>query len=462
MKLWRNLIIMVAVVAVLIGAFFVVKNLQPKTSTNASKTTTESKDINLIVQEFGNVKKIDVQSTGDVITYTPGSKSGVWSVTNKSGHTFPLDQDKVSSNGELLRKIEANLLVEKNPKDLSKYGLSDSKYQLTVTLKDGTEKKLILGDASPTSGNRFAYFDNTVYTIYDYVSTAIMSPITDLEVTQTYQIPVTDVRALKVERQNKPTIEIGMRDTKTDKYVTHISQFQVKSPYAGYDVNDENLQSMIYTSLSAISFDPSAEIQSNDYAAYGLTDPWAKITITYADSTTKEAITKVLSISALNGSYYYAKLDDYPKIYKFSKDTFSFVDTIDPFRLVSQVGFIANIDVVDKINIESRGKSYAFDVTHKGKNPSFKFNGKTANSKDALLMYQSLVGFYFEGVYGAGAEPTGQADFTLQLTLSNNTTKTLNFISINDREYSYTVDGKTTFTIKKASVSAVMEVYTQC
>jgi len=456
MKLWRNLIIMVAVVAVLIGAFFVVRGLQPKINTDNTKTA-ETKDIDLIVSGFDKIGKIETTSPTDVITYTAGTEKGVWSVSNKIGHKFPLDQDKVSSNGELLRKVQANLLVEKNPKDLSKYGLNKPSYRLTVSFKDGTEKQLLLGNTSPTSGNRFVYFNHNVYTIYDFTATAIMSVITDLEITQTYQIPVDAVRALKVERQNKSTLEIGLRGGTEDKYSVHISQFEIKSPYAGYDVNDQNLQSMIYEPLSAISFDASAEVQSNDYAAYGLTNPWTKMTISYVDSKTQETVTKVLSISSLNDGYYYARLADYPKIYKFSKDTFSFVDNIEPFRLVSQVGFIANIGVVDKVSIESRGKSYVFDVTNKGDNPSFKFNGKTANSKDALLMYQSLIGFYFEGVYGGTTEPTGNPDFAMQLTLTNKSVKTLKFISINDREYSYTVDGKTMFTIKKSTVSAVMD-----
>lgn len=459
MKLWRNLIIMVAIVAILIGSFFVLKNIQ---SNHTDSDNTSQKDITLIKEDFDKVDYVTVTNGKNTMTYKTTDEDGVWQLKTTQKVIFALDSDQISSNGEILRKIQADAEIEKDPKDLKQYGLDTPKYTLTMALKDGTQTKLSIGDTSTTTGKTFAYYDHKVYTIYDYVVTAMKATIKDLEKTQTYQIPIDNIMALKIERKGQPTIDIAMRNDNKNSYETHTSKLQMNSPYANCDVNDENMKTMVYTYLNQIAFTKELEIDSADYAAYGVQDPQTKFTIRYYDSTTGDSVTKVLSVSALKDGYYYAKFDDYAKMYRFPKEAFDFVDNIDPYRAVSQVGFIYNIDVVNKIVVQTNGETYTFDITHKKVSDTeteanFTFNGKKVNTDPALSMYQQLIGFYREGVYNAPKEPTANPDFSMTFTLGNHTEKTLQFKPINEREYSYTVDGQTKFIIKKSTVQKVMD-----
>ncbi len=460
MKLWRNLIIMIAVVAVLIAAFFVVKNLQ---TDQPKDNTSTQKDIDVINEDFDKIESITLKSDQGVLVYKTTKESGVWSLETSETTAFDLDNDQISSNGEILRKIQADSLVEKGSKNLKKYGLDHPRCTMTLLRHDGTKKVITIGDTSTTTGKTFAFDEENVYTIYDYAVTAMTATIKDLEVTQTYQIPKEDITAMKIERKGKATIDIALREDNKNVYETHTSKLTMRSPYEGCDVNDENMQSMVYNYLNQIAFTKETEFNSTDYAAYGVTDPAYKFTITYYDSSTGKNVNKVLSVSDLKDGKYYAKFDDYAKMYCFPKDSFAFADNIDPYRAVSQVGFIYNIDVVDKIVIDTNGDTYTFDITHKKVSDTeteahFKFNGKKVNDSAALSMYQHLIGFYREGVYTGKGEPTQSAVFHMTFTLSNHQTKTLEFKPINDREYSYTVDGHTQFIIKKNTVQTVMDM----
>lgn len=472
MKLWRNLIILLVGVGVLVGAYFLITNTNAPDE-EASPSPTESEKVYIVDVKFEDVAKAETSSSVEKVTYTPGTEEKTWTVTNPVVEEGVLDPEQVNSNANSFLQIEAHSVIEQNPKDLAKYGLDNPTNTLTITLKDGSTRTLSLGDLSTTVGRYFAYSkeNDTVYTVFDLNATPIRKKLSELKKSMTYKFPSEGITELIVERSGKETIHITTEEGRTtDKFDAKFTELMMVSPYNDFDINSVNLSSMVYTPLSGVSFKSISALDSTDYASYGLDAPWTRIWMKYTveadESTGTKAHTeeKELLISPLKGGKYYAKLGDYDAIFEFSKSTFEFVDNIDPYHLINRIGFITNIDTVESINLWLNDKEHLVTINQipaaeEGADPTQEviINGTKAQTDTGKLFYREIIGLAFEGLYKGTGEPTGKPLVKVQINLSNGTSKLLELIPINERECSYTLNGKTQFIAKTATIESTIE-----
>ena len=166
----------------------------------------------------------------------------------------------------------------------------------------------------------------------------------------------------------------------------------------------------------------------------------------------------------LKGGKYYAKLGDYDAIFEFSKSTFEFVDNIDPYYLINKTGIITNIGTVESINLWINDKEHLITIDQipaeeEDGDPTQEvvIDGTKAQNDTGKVFYREVIGLLFEGLYKGTEEPTGKPILKVQINLLNGATKTLELIPINERECSYTLNGKTQFIAKTATIQAAID-----
>ncbi len=472
MKLWRNLIILIVGVGILVGAYFIITNTNAPEE-EASPSPSESQTVYIVDLQFADVEKIEKSSADEKVTFTPGAEEETWTVTDPVIEEGVLDETAVNDNANALLQIDAHSVVEQNPKDLAKYGLDDPTNTLTITLKDGTTKILSLGDLSTTVGRYFAYSkeDDTVYTLLDIDANAIRQTLSEMKKSMSYNFPSEGITEIIVERSGEETIQITTDASRTeDQYAAKFTELMMVTPYNDFDIHTVNLEAMIFTPLSNVDFRSSQALDSTDYAAYGLDEPWARIWVKYTveadESTGTDAYTeeKELLISPLKGGKYYAKLGDYDAIFEFSKSTFEFVDNIDPFYLINKTGFITRIDTVESINLWIDGEEHLITIEQippededGTATQNVIIDGTLAQDDTGKIFYRQIIGLLFDGLYEGTSEPTGEPMLRMQINLLNNTSKILELIPINERECSYTLNGTTQFVTKIATVQSAID-----
>jgi len=169
----RGLLIATAVLAVLAAAVWW-SNRQKKEDTGAKKTP------ELWSLNQDDIVSIEIARRDGERTRVEKGQDGAWRIT--SPEPLPGDKDAISSLVSSAAKLEADKVVEEKPADLSVFGLKDPYARITVTLKDGKTRTLLLGDDAPVGGGAFAQpeGDPKVYLLTSWVKGGLDKLAVDL------------------------------------------------------------------------------------------------------------------------------------------------------------------------------------------------------------------------------------------------------------------------------------------
>src|SRR5579884_2163330 len=116
-------------------------------------------------------------------------KDGAQVVLEKTGNdwrmtqpkTYPVDTDSVNSFLSSVSSVDADSVVEEKPADIAQFGLTQPSVTLTLTLKDGKTRTLLLGDDAPTGSGVYAKTENSpkVYALASYTKTSLDKGVND-------------------------------------------------------------------------------------------------------------------------------------------------------------------------------------------------------------------------------------------------------------------------------------------
>lgn len=448
--LLRNSIIIGAILLLLAGAFVLVMRMSPmdnQTAATPQPTFTayqiEQTDIQTITISDSEIGQIRVERAGEQ----------EWTINNVA--YTEIDPSKVSGLLSTVSTITSKYEIEKNPADLSEYGLSKPKLTIEVEQKAGARERLLIGEQSPTTGEYFFFVEgsDTVYSIAAYKVDTFRKPLSYYESFNRFSINTADVSELILERQDKDTLQIKLKDNAAD---IPYNIWNVLKPYPailnGYD---ELIESELLTPISQLSVTEKAP----EGKQYGLDAPRAKLTImtqAYLEDGTKgESSTKTLNIGNSEGGITYVSLSDKPGVYTVENNQVAFVQ-IDAFQLVSKLQAFVDISEVTKLTVSAEGKEYTMDIAHGEDNSmTFQLNGKDADEKQCKALYQSVIGMQVDSTYQGEAMQAPEVTVTFQ----GDKTTAVTFSSINELSYAVTRDGQTLFTIKKSKVNDMLQQF---
>jgi hypothetical protein len=421
MKLYRNAIILVVVVALLVGAYFLFSNMKKE---EGDTTDTASSTIKLI--DF---------STTDVTDVTLKNQEGTFVITHKdtdwvlvSPTDLKADSSVLSSIAINASSVSASKLVEENAQDLSKYGLDKSPVVVTVKKKDGTEKSLEIGDLTPIKSGYYVKLtgENKVYVLDEYSAESLLTKRNGMKSKELFTGITSDMfNRLEMDRKNEVVFS-AEADAKNS------GSWNMTKPIRG-SANTSALAPM-FEALAGTKVSEYIEENPADLSKYGLDVP--SFTFDFG-TTTAGAFKLKLGDEQTKGSTMYAMLEGRNEVFTIDSSAYTFLDK--PLKeIVDLFAYIVNIDQVTKIELTMGGKTdvMTLDVYKDAEGKSdadkdkFTFNGKDATGKNEddkqpfREFYQSLIGISLDEVDLSEAQPAdANPDITIQYTLKSGSMK---------------------------------------
>jgi hypothetical protein len=422
MRLYRNMIILVVVSLVLVGALVAVKRM-PKGGT-AGENTLNS--ISLSEFDGDQVTEFFIESTEG--KYALKKKDTEWELT--SGGNFPLNITNIESLITNSSDLNAYKLIEENAVSLDKYGL-DNPYRLTIKMSDGTQKVLEVGSLTPT---KEAYYmktgdSNNVYVVYTFIADFIIVTEDELRNKYVFDVYSTDVIKFELDREGKKVFSAE----KTEEL-----GWQIKEPLKG---NADLVRlTTIFDAFVRATASTYIEENAQDFSQYGLDNPRYVIEAATADKDVKLFIGKSIE----GDSLYYGRLDGSNEVFTIEKGSLSFLD-IQPIEVCESLIFTPFIYDVSEVVVSIDGKTTVSQIESDSSNTEadkFTVDGidvisKGREAEEAFRnYYRSIVGVYITELELLDEKPTGTPEISIKYTLEIAPDEmVIEFIPKDDRKY---------------------------
>jgi len=458
-KRQRSILALAVVLVVLVGAYFYVSN-RPQEQTNDK----ESIEISKVAKD--DIVKMVLESR-DGTTLTFEKKDDEWTVDYP--HPVVLDQTSIDDIAYSFASLYAERLIDENPEDLSVYGLDKPVVVAKAFLKDGTQKVLYLGNKTP-AGNTYylmAEGDPKVYSVWMNHGEHFSSKLSDVRQRDLTEITTEGLTYLKIAKKGKPTIEIETNEKSDDEPYLDLSVWRMIQPYnEPMGVSSDKFQNVLdaIASLSNDAIKEFVEDEPQDLSKYGLDDPVAELIVKDDENTLHLYFGK----DAEDGKTVYFKTADVNSVYTIEKSKIELLDT-KPFDIVDKFAYIVNIDNVDKVVIEGRGKTHVLTLTRETKKAekegeedevitTYMVDGKEVEEKPFKEFYRSLIGISVDAeIDREMTEENPEVKTTFYLNKGSKREATISYVPYDNDFYAVFRSGRVEFVVAKSQVNKMLD-----
>jgi hypothetical protein len=393
----RNLIISIAVTAVLAGAVLWVK--RPKTDTVVPEPQPEQeKPVTLVDFEPGSLRILTIENP-----------DGELSISSMNGQTWLVKDapEGYRFKDTLLRSLVSNLssmqglVVDENPADPGLFGLDTPKAKVTIADNAGNQSVVLFGAGNPSGQGRYASLpgDSRVFLVQAVRANKAFWSISQLREDRLPELNFEAVTSILIKngdsvfRTEPHTGDLG-------PYRPLASFMDVVEPWKGrYLFEDHVFQETIAATPppDRISAFPD-ELPSNP-GALGLGPEADRIRIETADGGYYN-----LEIGGSDGGgRRYARESSYGDVIFLMDESELGLLNLDPYKHTNQFVFLAGIAVVREIRIEGIGPDRLLSIEKLGdpdddSDDIFHIDGIEIGEKDFKKAYQAVIGLLYEGV----------------------------------------------------------------
>lgn len=172
----RQFVIILFILILCVGGYFAAKKIPAEEETTVG---TLNRTVTSVVQE--NVTELSYIYEGDIIELV--KEEDVWK--SKEDKSLSLDQTAVTNMLSYVCSITTDTVIE-SPESVSEYGLVNPQNTISLTLADGSNVQLMIGDYLDITGEYYAQLagDANVYTISNYIPSAFNKALDLLTVTE--------------------------------------------------------------------------------------------------------------------------------------------------------------------------------------------------------------------------------------------------------------------------------------
>ncbi len=293
----RNLLIAAIILAALSGVVWWSKRHPETPATSTPAAAPKLADITA-----GQIKQIDLTKK-DGATLTIARQNGKWAIT--SPQALPADQDAVNSVAAALNPLTSDNVVESQPTDVAKYGLTSPSLTVTVHENNGKSDRIYFGDDVPAGSLVYARVgsDPKVYAVASSTKTSLDKSATDLR----------DKRLLTFDSNRLTRIELASAKSDIEFGKNNQNEWQIVKPQP-YRADSFEVEELL-RKLTEAKMDVSGTPQDTKKvdAAFAAGQPVATAKVTDAAGTQSLEVRK-------NKDDYYAKGTAVQGVYKLSSD----------------------------------------------------------------------------------------------------------------------------------------------
>lgn len=451
----KNILILVVVLGLLIGAYYYVNNRPVKDE----EPVNEKVEISKFDKE--KLVKMTIKTKDSTLTLTKEGEE--WTVDYP--HEIALNQSAIDDIAYSFASLYAERVVDEEPKDLSDYGLKDPQATAEGELEDGEKKVFYLGDKTPTGDTYYlmAKDDPKVYVVWMNHGEHFTYELSDIREKKLPAIDKMDFNYLKIEKKGERPIEIRKNEKQTEEQASFgLGLWQMTMPYnEPMGVDGDKFQNTL-DSIPSFTIKDFIDDDPQDLGKYGLDEPEAEFIFKDSENTLKLYIGKEHDEKTV-----YFKLPDSKAVYTMEKSKLEFMD-LDPFTVVDKFACIVHIDDVDKIVIEGRGKSYTATIERTTKKAekegeeeevveTYKLDGQEVEEKPFKKYYQSLIGLMVDAENTK--EPEGEAEVKTTFYLNKGKDREIHvdYVPYDNDFYVAVRGGKSEFVVSKQQVNKMLD-----
>ena len=445
MKLYRNIIIIVVVLGILISGLVLVNKSQTKKTTKDAeqqKTEVVKPDPITVMELDGNsIVRVAVKTENEDYTIT------------KSNNKFSLSDSKnikvgtfaVESVAMSYAKVEAYQLASEKAEDVPLYGFDAPKGSVTISLSDGKERIIYIGNEIVGGNGNYIKLanENKIYGMSkDEID--MLVPAYEIFVDTnifTFDPAYTTLSYFEINKSGNTPYRFDYFIEKKEQ--TTLTSWKMTKPIdreANVYVISENIITPLESFGSCVAFDAAPK----DLSSYGFDNPYATFTIATAEKKHSYVF------GGEDGDYRYFMADDYLTVYKISKNDIAFLD-IAYIDLIGTLVHVEDIKHISKVEVKTPDVDYVFEIN--GENRMI--NGKTIGDSFSKA-YEAIIGMSFESV---NAEFKGRTvEATIKFTRNDGTTCTLSYLPVDDLNYIIHVDGSGNTVISKSAFNEAMNI----
>lgn len=459
-KQLKTLIIVVAVLAVLTAAYFIVKPLLTGNETGDDKLYV----INGKEEAMFAVKVEYPESKGGyryIVGKIPNVDNTMLYVFQDNGvdDMYDYSQSLLSDAFTRMMKLEARELVFEESDDLTQFGLDDE-HAIRVTAtpfeelaaKDETLKPIVLliGDFNALANGYYVKVADKpeIYTITDYYAGTFINGslrYRALDLIPDFGNYYDNLFSVTLHNFNGETIVLERNQSfeSQEEGVLIYSSFTMTEPYVAY-ADDSVVGEQFLDLLSQLMVAEAVENNPKDLSIYGLDDANSCV----VDLKTMDG----KEISLRVGAHYVMPADGSTVYYHMGTNSFG---ALTPSQLRSGLVWLHDIKTVSKIELSLPNGDYVIEIndTYNTSDGSGAFvgtiDGKALSEDNGRRLFSSIIGIQYDDmIVGAPIEDT--PSYTLRVTYRSGYTQVLRLYKASSRQYVIclgedTVPGETNF-----------------
>jgi hypothetical protein len=421
----RGLLVAVIVLAALAGGLYWSNRKQ---KAEAAKPTADTTPKILSIPE-DQIQQVKIKKAGaDAIVLARGG-DGKWEMTEpKPMHA---DQDTAKNVVSTFGTLNGDKVIEDRATDLAPYGLNSPSLDVTVVKKDGKSTDFLIGDDTPTGSGSYAKLagDPKVYTIFTYVKNSLDKTPNDLRDKRLLTFDQDKLTRVDLQTAKGETVEFGKNNQ---------NDWQILRPKP-LRADGSQVEELI-RKLKDAKMDATISDEDAKKAAAGYASGTKVATVTVADASG----TETLEVRKDKDKNYYAKSSAVDGIYKVTADLADGLNkTVDDFR--NKKIFDFGWTDPNKIDI---GKS-----TFEKAGDKWMSSGKEMDSASVQNVVDKL-----RDLAATKFPETGGGEQVLDITVSSNSGKRVEKVSITKQGDSYFAKRENEPSIYQLDGKAVMDL----
>ena len=358
------------------------------------------------------------------------NNSGKWEIA--APKPYPADQDAMNGLLSAAASVTSDRLVDDKPTSVKQFGLDAPVLEVDITLRNGSTRKLFLGDDAPGGNSTYARLegDPRVFTVASFTRTGLMKEVKDLR----------DKRLLIFDPDKVSRVELTAKGGAIE-FGRSKDEWQIlkPKPLRADGLQVEELVRKLKDAKMDLSLSDADAAKSAVSFAGGT--PVATVKVTDASGTQELQVRK-------KGDDYFAKSSSAEGISKIPADLGTGLDkSLDDFR--NKKVFDFGFNEPTKIEIHDGSKAYAFQKT----GDKWTSGGKDMDNISVQALLDKL-----RDLAAAKFVETGPAASTLDITVTSSDGKRVEKVSIagtlarRDGEAAlYVLDPKAVLDIQKAA-----------
>ena len=479
MKNKKALILLLACLVVLIGAYFVVTYISEKINYVEPETTVDTTITiyNIPANEVAEIRVIN--SYGDVVYYP--DETGTWVARgHEESGLAQQTLKRMLTNGS---RLVALAKVEETKDNLAKYGLDNPRQTITIKKKDNTEEKFYIGMQNQVTTEFYIHVEGVdgIYTVPSSLPGYFNFSVNELYYFKNID-NTTETRFLR-----EMAVEYGADISWHMVRMNEGSDYDVSGMRAWYITNlfehevavDTTLLADIqeaFLDLTLFSCETFVATEAELEEA-GLTpgNTRGSLYFYFEEVDVMEEVTEDTYVGSVkiwlgnkkeDGMYYYVQPDGREGIFTIEAKLIEPLLANTTEDLLQKYISIVNIGTLDSIDITMGEVAYHSEVKSEVVNDSTTYyhyhNGKKLQKEAASDLFTTLIGIYAEKALLVREEPSGKE--LLKITFNRNTEKIpvyeVSFYEYNINYYKVAINGEVSYLANARDYRTLMETIT--